>query len=145
MKHYYKKLAINQPTPKTELQGPSINWKLIITIQPSSFLLRSKVILKNATNAGLDHIFNIRLKHLGLHEINGTTEIFNYSLTRTCIPSIWEKALILPNLNPNKNPSHPSLCRIISLLCTLFKVMEKILFPHVEYHIYSSLPFPILI
>ena len=52
-------------------------------------------------------------------------EIFNHSLSTSVYPSMWKSAIVLP-IKKLRNPSSPSDYRPISLLCSLSKVLEKL-------------------
>ena len=54
-------------------------------------------------------------------------DLFNKSLTTHHFPTKWKKVLILP-INKIPNPTAPEHFRPISLLCTISKIFEKILY-----------------
>ena len=76
---------------------------------------------------GLDKISNIHLKHLGHNAILAITQVFNHSWLYNSIPAIWKQTHVIPLLKPNKPPTHPSSFRPISLLCTLSKLLERLI------------------
>src|SRR5678815_4131319 len=83
--------------------------------------------LKNSPATGPDSISNFHLKHLGRKAILLITEIFNKSWKLNYIPPIWKQAFIIPKLKPKKNPNSPSSYRPISLLCSISKLLEKLI------------------
>ena len=82
--------------------------------------------LGNSTAAGPDGVAYAHLKHLGPHCIQSLTDIFNASIALNVIPSIWKQATIVPILKPGKPPTIPGSYRPISLLCTISKVLERL-------------------
>ncbi|KAI5714781.1 hypothetical protein M8J77_005490 [Diaphorina citri] len=60
--------------------------------------------------------------------------IFNTSVQTKTFPEIWKKALIRP-IPKTKNPSSASDYRPISLLCSLSKVLERLIHQQVTSHI----------
>jgi hypothetical protein len=62
------------------------------------------------------------------------TNIVNSSLQMSTFPSVWKKALICP-IPKIKRPESPKDFRPISLLCTMSKVLEKVVFEQILAHI----------
>ena len=55
------------------------------------------------------------------------TYLLNRKFQSSTFPTIWKLAIIIPILKPYKAGSLPLSYRSISLLCTLSKILEKIL------------------
>ncbi|KAI5747281.1 hypothetical protein M8J77_013016 [Diaphorina citri] len=62
--------------------------------------------------------------------------IFNLSIRQKVFPSLWKKGLIRP-IPKVKKPSNPSDYRPISLLCSLSKVLERMVHHQVTTHLNS--------
>lgn len=60
--------------------------------------------------------------------------IFDESLQRSCFPDVWKTSIIRP-IPKTSNPRECKDFRPISLLCTLSKILERI----VQYHLYGFL------
>ena len=67
--------------------------------------------------------------------IQKLTDIFNHSIQHNTIPNTWKIAKIIPILKPNKSPTEPASYRPISLLCTLSKILERLVLAHITPHI----------
>src|SRR5678815_2636645 len=66
------------------------------------------------------------------------TDIFNKSWQLNYIPPIWKQAYIIPKLKPKKDPNSPSSCHPISLLCSISKLLEKLILNKIS----QSIPLP---
>ena len=74
----------------------------------------------------------VHLKHMGPRAIAFLTSLFNRSISRADVPSIWKFLLVIPVLKPGKDPSLGPSYRPISLLCPASKVLERLLLPYVN-------------
>ena len=83
---------------------------------------------KNMKAPGFDGLFNIVLKHLGEKAIALLATIFNRCLELGYFPSAWKRSKVVPILKPGKNPTSPSSYRPISLLSSLSKLLEKMIY-----------------
>ena len=71
------------------------------------------------------------------------SNIFNNILKLNYIPSTWKKSIIVPIHKGNKKPkSDPNSYRPISLLCTILKVFEKIIYDRIQSFILCNVLFP---
>ena len=61
-------------------------------------------------------------------------------LTFQAIPKIWRKAEVIGLLKPNKPAEQPKSYRPISLLCILFKLMERLIFSRIKHSVEAYLP-----
>ena len=86
--------------------------------------------LPSKTSCGHDSISNILLKEI-IHQVTPVlTDIFNRSLTTGEFPSIMKLAEVIP-LYKSKERYYESNYRPISLLSTLSKILEKIVYSRV--------------
>lgn len=83
---------------------------------------------KNMKAPGFDGLFNIVLKHLGVKVTTLLANIFNRCLELGYFPSAWKRSKVVPILKPGKDPTSPSSYRPISLLSSLSKLLEKMIY-----------------
>lgn len=83
-----------------------------------------KCNLKNST--GHDEIPYIFIKQLPINAISILLKIYNLIWEKRTFPSSWKIAIIIPILKPNKDRHEVTSYRPISLICTLSKLLEKI-------------------
>ena len=86
--------------------------------------------LRNKTSSGYDNINNLLLKQLAAHIAVPLEIIFNKSIEEGKFPESMKKADIVP-LYKNKDKQECSNYRPISLLITLSKLLEKIVYRRV--------------
>lgn len=102
-----------------------------------------KIISSLKSNAtGID---GINLKTLTLvtpYLIPHITFIINQCISNNKYPDLWKKANIIPVPKVN-NPTEMSKLRPISILCTLSKVLEKIMFEQISAHVTNNKILPI--
>ena len=67
-------------------------------------------------------------------------DFFSFCLRRLKIPKIWRKALIVAISKPIKPVGNPRSCSPISLLCVLYKILERLIYARVEPIIDPLLP-----
>ena len=79
---------------------------------------------------GPDEISPRFLKEGGPHIISSLTQLFNLSLSTGKYPSLWKKANVIP-LHKKDSKSDVNNYRPISLLSTVSKVFERIIFKYV--------------
>lgn len=91
---------------------------------------------------GYDNIPNIVLKNLPKKFLTFLTSILNTCLTIGYFPKIWKHARILLFPKPGKNKQYLESYRPISLLTTLSKVLERVIYIRLEEEITerSALP-----
>ena len=83
--------------------------------------------LKNKSSSGFDNISNIILKKLKVSIVPPLTKIVNLSLTTGIFPEKIKQADVFP-LYKSKNMKEVTNYRPISLLITLSKILEKVMY-----------------
>jgi hypothetical protein len=83
--------------------------------------------LKNPKAPGQDKINNILLKKLPSRGISYLLFIIIACMKFSYFPEEWKKAKVIPIPKPGKDHSDPSSYRPISLLCSLSKILERVL------------------
>ena len=83
--------------------------------------------LKNKSSSGWDGISNKLLKEIKDCILEPLANIFNKSLTEGCFPTAMKEACVIP-LFKNKCKTDKNNFRPISLLITISKVLEKIIY-----------------
>ena len=98
-------------------------------LYPTSELEILRIInnLKSKTSSGYDHISNKLLKEIKFELLEPLTIIFNKSLTEGVFPEYMKSADIVP-LFKNKDKANKTNYRPISLLVTISKILEKIIY-----------------
>jgi len=84
---------------------------------------------------GPDKMSNLHLKHLGPKAVEYLTKIFNLSLSRSVIPDIWKKSVVVPLLKPGKSAEESNSYRPVSLLCPAIKILERLILPTMTEHL----------
>ena len=129
------KLANEQKCSATELQTYLQGLKL----HPNSIFLipttknESMSLLKwlpNKTSSGYDNINNLLLKQLSTAIVSPLEIIFNKSIEEGTFPENMKQADIVP-LHKNKDKQDCSNYKPISLLITISKLLEKIMYSRV--------------
>ena len=92
----------------------------------------------NTRAFGPDKLSIFHLKHIGFRGIEYLTALFNDSVTSCRIPSIWKSSIVIPILKPGKDSSLSTSYAPISLFCPAAKVMEALLLPTVNSHLFPS-------
>ena len=123
--------------PKSRL--PESHYLDKINPQPSSIYLTptsqaelDRLInnLPNKSSCGYDNINNILLKKLSKELLTPLTIIYNTSMTTGVFPSQMKTAVVIP-LFKNKERDYVNNYRPISLLLTISKLLEKIIYKRV--------------
>ena len=84
---------------------------------------------------GPDKMSNLHLKHLGPKAVEYLTRIYNLSLSRSVIPDIWKKSVVVPLLKPGKSAQESNSYRPVSLLCPAIKILERLILPTMTEHL----------
>ena len=93
----------------------------------SSEVLKLINELPNKTSSGHDDISNQLLKKIGPFIVKALVEIFNKSMQEGTVPSRMKHADVIP-LYKSKEKDLTSNCQPISLLLTISKLLEKIMY-----------------
>ena len=83
--------------------------------------------LKPNKAAGIDGIPNEFLKHLGPKALRWLQAFYQDCLTTSNTPKDWQRTRAVALLKPNKDATNPKSYRIISLLCTTYKLYERLI------------------
>ena len=88
--------------------------------------------LKTGKASGLDGITAEMIKHFGRNARQWLLDLLNNCRTTFKIPKIWRRAKVVALLKPNKDPESPKSYRPISLLCTLYKLYERLILTRIS-------------
>ena len=102
----------------THLKGGKIEREEVITQVKT---------MKNRKAPGHDNITAEHFKHLGENGTSMLTNILNCIIENECIPDTMKKGLLCPIPKPGKNPMFQDCNRGVTLLCAIYKLLEKIL------------------
>lgn len=83
--------------------------------------------MKDNKAAGLDDIRVEQIKRFGPDTKKWILKLLNNCLSSRQIPKIWRKAKIVALLKPGKAPTDPKNFRPVSLLCHLYKMLERMI------------------
>ncbi|CAH0404935.1 unnamed protein product [Chilo suppressalis] len=92
-------------------------------------VLRLLETVDHTKGSGCDEIPPIFLKHCASTLVTPITMIFARSLRDCTFPSIWKKAYIIP-IHKKGSKSDIKNYRPISILCTISKLLEKVVLKH---------------
>ena len=127
-----KKYADNIVKPRTSVD----EYLLKIRMSESSIFLSpvtnhklDRLIdrLPNKVSSGHDNISNILLKNIKLWIVSPLVGIFNSSLTTGVFPNLMKTAIVVP-LHKGQSALELSNYRPISLLLTISKLLEKVMY-----------------
>lgn len=96
-------------------------------------------MMKSNKAAGIDDIRTEQIKNFGMDALKWVTSLINNCITTFRIPKVWRKAHIVALLKPGKEPDDPKSFRPVSLLCHLFKVMERMILNRITEYIDKNL------
>ena len=88
--------------------------------------------LKNGKAPGVDMVHSEFLHHMGLQAIEWLRLFLSNCLDTLTIPTVWRQAKVVAILKPKKHVDDPKSYRPISLLCMLFKLMERIILSRIN-------------
>ena len=94
--------------------------------------------LKTGKAPGPDSICPELILHAGAALKSWLRDFISSCLRRLKIPNIWRRALVIPK--PTKPVGDPKSYRTISLLCVLYKILERRIYARVEQLIDPLLP-----
>lgn len=90
--------------------------------------------LKNKKAPGIDGITNTQIKNVPNKMIAQLFYVYNYCFKKSYFPNIWKIAKILPLPKSNKDHLFPQNYRPISLLNSLTKIFEKLIYNKIDKH-----------
>ena len=96
--------------------------------------------LKPGKAPGPDSICSELILHAGAALKFWLRDFLSSSLRRLKIPKIWRRALVVVIPKPTKLVGDPKNYRRISLLCVPYKILERLIYAHVEPLIDPLLP-----
>lgn len=120
----------NVSTSMLLLQLP-VDHDCIGLIHPKELIRRINT-LENRKAPGDDSITNIVLKNLSRKSVVYLTKIFNACLLTSYFPESWKTAKIIAVKKPGKEMSIPSSYRPISLLPSLAKLLEFLIYSRLK-------------
>ena len=96
--------------------------------------------LKPGKAPGPDSIFPELIIHAGAALKSWLRDFISSCLRRLKIPKIWRRALVVAIPKPGKPVGDPKSYRPISLLCVLYKILERLIYARIEPLIDALLP-----
>ena len=104
-------------------------------------------LLKNGKAPGLDNIYHEMIKCFGPTTRLWLLDMLNDCLKQKQIPNVWRKAKVVALLRPGKGPESLKSYRPIALLCSLYKLLERMILTRLQckiehrlIHIMTSCP-----
>jgi len=110
-------------------------------IQPFSLRELKEAVqdMKDNKAAGIDELRVEQIKHFGQRTLAWILELMNNCVTSMQIPKCWRKARVVALLKPGKDPTEAKNYRPISLLCHLFKVLERMILKRISDYVDKAL------
>ena len=96
--------------------------------------------LKPYKAPGPDGIHNEFLTNLGPNLFAWLTNFFNTCFNSGHIPNMWRRSSVVATLKPGKDEQSPKSYRPISLLCTSYKLLERVILARIKPLIETKLP-----
>ena len=96
--------------------------------------------LKPGKAPGPDSIFPELILHARAALKSWLCDFISSCLCRFKIPKIWRRALVVAIPKPGKPMGDPKSYQLISLLCVPYKILERLIYAHVEPLIDPLLP-----
>ena len=100
---------------------------LFLTPTCSQEIRRLIMNLPNKTSSGFDNISNVMLKEICPYIETRLADLYNQSMTEGIFPEIMKEAEVVP-LYKGKSPLEVTNYRPISLLLTISKILEKLIY-----------------
>ena len=88
--------------------------------------------LKPGKAPGFDSICPKLIHHAGAGLKSWLHDFLSSCLRRLKIPKIWRRALVVAIPKPGKPMGDPKSYRTISLLCFPYKILERLIYAHIE-------------
>ena len=103
---------------------PAIKGNIIYIVEE---LMRGIKILKNNTAAGLDDMLCEQIIHLGPKAMVWLKDMIKNILVSNKFPKLWCKSKVITILKPVKDSTLTKSHRPISLLCHMYKLLERMI------------------
>ena len=103
-----------------------------ITYQEMYYAKAGRTAVKAGRTVGMDGIFRDIIEHLGRKATQWLNHTFNNILQRTPYPLIWKHGKVIAILKLGKLPGILSSYRPITLLCCLFKLLERLILSRIS-------------
>ena len=87
---------------------------------------------KNGKAPGLDNIHHEMIKCFGPTTRFWLLDMLNDCLKQQQIPNVWRKSKVVALLKPGKDPESPKSYRPIALLCSLYKLLERMILTRLQ-------------
>lgn len=91
--------------------------------------------MKENKAPGIDDIRTEQIKNFGPETCKWILDLINVCVQKCHIPKAWQKAHITALLKPGKEPTDAKNFRPISLLCHLYKVMERMVLNRISEYV----------
>jgi len=110
--------------------------------EPFTFpeLTNALKLIKTRKAPGPDGIHNEFLLHSGIKIQKWFLEFINNSFSTITIPKMWRRTKVIAILKPGKDPKIPHSYRPISLLCSSYKLVKRIILSRIYPVVDSILP-----
>ena len=96
--------------------------------------------IRNGKAAGIDGIYPDMITHLGPKAREWLAKAMTDVGNKGNYPHIWKQARVIAILKPGKPATDPSSYRPISLLCCLYKLLERILLTRLTPYMEPQIP-----
>ena len=96
--------------------------------------------IKNGNAAGIDGIYPDMITHLGPKAKEWLAIAMTDVIDKSRYPQEWKHARVIAILKPGKPATEPSSYRPISLLCCLYKLLERILLTRITPYVNPHIP-----
>ncbi|KAI5742625.1 hypothetical protein M8J77_009365 [Diaphorina citri] len=96
-------------------------------------------LAKNNKSPGVDDLRNEQIKHFGPATLNWILKLFDNCISTNNIPKPWRKAKVIALLKPGKDPNEAKNFRPVSLLCHLYKLLERMILNRISEYVDNKL------
>ena len=120
------KIRNKKPVLKTD------SHKTILTPFTTRDLGDAISLLKNSKAPGLDNIHHEMIKYFGPTTRLWLLDMLNDCIKQKQIPNVWRKAKVVALLKPGKDPESPKSNRPIALLCSVYKLLERMILTRLQ-------------
>ncbi len=97
-------------------------------------------MLKTNKAPGPDYIHNEFIIHLGPAAVTWLLSFLNFCHSQLRIPRIWRRSNVIALLKPGKPDDDAKSYRPISLLCAIYKLLERLILMRIEPILETQLP-----